>query len=320
MAKFMLAASLIMGLSYATEWFAAWYGGDSAERSLVSFEFTGLTRRFTGRCCCSMCVLPQTFWLTRVRRHIVAVVVIAILINIGMWLERILIVWNTLAHGYLPSMWRMFVPTLLDWSLLFGSLGLFAFLYLLLVPHLSDGLDARNAPTGFRGGRRMSGLLLAEFSGADKLLKAARAGDARPACAPSTHLRRSRSTAWPGDRPGVDAPARLCVSPCSSAASSSPRLPTAPSGTAPSSTIRSTAAAGRLMPGRRSCWSPLPLAFSARPSAGSLRCLCRLECRHCIIGCLRLPDFERASQDAFLLALDRPRGRTRFAPRACLAA
>jgi Ni/Fe-hydrogenase subunit HybB-like protein len=133
MARFMLAASLIMGLSYASEWFAAWYGGASAERSLVSFEFTGAYAPLYWAMLLFNVVLPQTFWLVRVRRHIVAVVVIAVFINIGMWLERITIVWNTLAHGYLPSMWRMFVPTLLDWSLLFGSLGLFAFLYLLLV-------------------------------------------------------------------------------------------------------------------------------------------------------------------------------------------
>jgi len=76
-------------------------------------------------------VIPQAFWLRPVRRSLVLVFVIAILINIGMWLERILIIWNTLSHGYLPSMWRLFHPTLWDWLLLAGSLGFFAFLYLI---------------------------------------------------------------------------------------------------------------------------------------------------------------------------------------------
>jgi molybdopterin-containing oxidoreductase family membrane subunit len=133
MAKIMLAASLIMMLSYATEWFAAWYQDDRAERWFTAFAFTGayapiywLMLLFNG-------IVPQLFWLTRVRTNILAVVVIAILINIGMWFERIEIVWNTLSHDYLPSQWRIFVPTFWDWGMLAGSLGLFALLYLLLV-------------------------------------------------------------------------------------------------------------------------------------------------------------------------------------------
>ncbi len=78
------------------------------------------------------CIVPQLFWFVRIRCSIVAVVVIAILINVGMWLERIEIVWNTLSHDFLPSMWRIFIPTFWDWALLFSSLGFFGFLYLLL--------------------------------------------------------------------------------------------------------------------------------------------------------------------------------------------
>jgi len=133
MAKVMLAASIIMGLSYATEWFMAWYGGERADRNLVVFEFTGAYwPMFAGLLFCNV-VLPQAFWLGAVRRSIPAVFVIAVLINIGMWLERILIVWNTLSHDYLPSMWRLFLPTVWDWLLLFGSLGLFALMFLVFV-------------------------------------------------------------------------------------------------------------------------------------------------------------------------------------------
>ena len=78
-------------------------------------------------------VVPQAFWFKRVRRRVMAVVAISVLINIGMWLERMGIVWNTLSHGFSPSMWRLFTPTIWDWMLLSGSLGLFAFLYLILV-------------------------------------------------------------------------------------------------------------------------------------------------------------------------------------------
>ena len=52
-------------------------------------------------------------------------------VNVGMWFERILIIWNTLSHTFLPSMRHVFVMSLIDWTLLFGPLGLFAFLFLI---------------------------------------------------------------------------------------------------------------------------------------------------------------------------------------------
>jgi Ni/Fe-hydrogenase subunit HybB-like protein len=133
MAKIMLAASIIMGLSYASEWFTAWYGGEHADRSLVVWEFTGAYGPlFWALLVCNV-VLPQALWLGAVRRSIDAVFCIAILINVGMWLERILIVWNTLSHDYMPSSWRLFLPTLWDWLTTFGSLGLFALMFLVFV-------------------------------------------------------------------------------------------------------------------------------------------------------------------------------------------
>jgi molybdopterin-containing oxidoreductase family membrane subunit len=133
MAKVMLAASLIMGLSYASEWFGAWYHGEHADREQVAYQFTGAYAPFFWTMLVLNVVVPQAFWLARVRRNILAAVVIAIFINIGMWFERIGIVVNTLTHDYAVSMWRLFVPTLWDWALLTGSLGLFALFYLVLV-------------------------------------------------------------------------------------------------------------------------------------------------------------------------------------------
>jgi molybdopterin-containing oxidoreductase family membrane subunit len=133
MAKIMLTASIIMGLSYASEWFTAWYGGEHADRSLVAWEFTGAYGPlFWALLVCNVAV-PQALWLGSVRRNLDAVFCIAVLINIGMWLERILIVWNTLSHDYMPSAWRLFLPTLWDWLTTFGSLGLFALMFLVFV-------------------------------------------------------------------------------------------------------------------------------------------------------------------------------------------
>jgi Ni/Fe-hydrogenase subunit HybB-like protein len=133
MAKVMLAASIIMGLSYCTEWLNAWYDGERADRSFLVFEFTGSYAPMYGALLFCNVLAPQAFWLKRIRRSIVAMFVIAVIINIGMWLERILIVWNTLSHDYLPSSWRLFIPTIWDWLLLFGSLGLFALMFLVFV-------------------------------------------------------------------------------------------------------------------------------------------------------------------------------------------
>jgi Ni/Fe-hydrogenase subunit HybB-like protein len=133
MAKIMLAAAIIMGLSYASEWFNAWYGGEHADRSLLAFEFTGAYAPMYWALLLCNVVIPQVFWLTMVRRNVVAVFAIAVVINIGMWLERILIIWNTLSHDYAVSMWRLFLPTAWDWITTFGSLGMFALMYLLFV-------------------------------------------------------------------------------------------------------------------------------------------------------------------------------------------
>jgi molybdopterin-containing oxidoreductase family membrane subunit len=120
-----------MGVSYATEWLWAWYGGERPERHLVVFLFTGpYAPLYYGQLLFNV-VVPQAFWWPRVRSSIAAVVIISILINVGMWLERILIVWSTLSRDYLPSAWRIFLPTVWDWLLLFGSLGAFMFLFMI---------------------------------------------------------------------------------------------------------------------------------------------------------------------------------------------
>ncbi|MDO9708765.1 NrfD/PsrC family molybdoenzyme membrane anchor subunit [Paracraurococcus lichenis] len=133
MGKILLAGAIVMGLSYATEWFMGWYAGDHAERELLRFEFAGpYAPLYWAMLACNVLV-PQLLWFRRLRTGLVAVFTIAIAINIGMWLERILIIWNTLSHGYLPSTRRLFHPTIWDWATLAGSFGLFAFLFLALV-------------------------------------------------------------------------------------------------------------------------------------------------------------------------------------------
>jgi molybdopterin-containing oxidoreductase family membrane subunit len=130
MAKVILMGSVLMTLCYATEWFMAWYGGGAAERSLVAFLFTGAYAPLYWIQLTCNCLLPQALWFAPLRRSPWALGLVAVAILAGMWLERILIIWGTLSHDTMPTMWRLFQPTISDWALLVGPFGLFACLYL----------------------------------------------------------------------------------------------------------------------------------------------------------------------------------------------
>lgn len=131
MAKIMLMASIVMGLSYASEWFAAWYGGNPADRDLLVYEFTGAYwKLYIALLACNV-IAPQIFWLPAMRASLPVLVAVSVAILIGMWLERILIIWNTLSHSFLPPMDRVFFPTVWDWVFLFGPMFVFAWMFLL---------------------------------------------------------------------------------------------------------------------------------------------------------------------------------------------
>ncbi len=133
MAQILAASALIMGMSYATEWFSAWYGGRAVDRNLVAFLFTGpYAPLYYAMLLCNV-ILPQIFWFPAARRSILLLCLVAVLINVGMWLERILIIWMTLSHDYMPSMHRLFFPSFADWFFLFGPLAVFAFLFIVFV-------------------------------------------------------------------------------------------------------------------------------------------------------------------------------------------
>jgi Ni/Fe-hydrogenase subunit HybB-like protein len=133
MGKIVVAAASIMGLSYATEWFMSWYSGERAERSYIAYALSG---HYAWAYACMMLgnvVLPQVLWFKRARASIPVQVVVAAGVLVGMWFERILIIWNTLGHGYLPTLWRVFWPTLVDYAVMFGSVGFFVVMFLVFV-------------------------------------------------------------------------------------------------------------------------------------------------------------------------------------------
>src|SRR5690606_829856 len=78
-------------------------------------------------------VIPQLLWFRRVRFNTVWLFMVSIVINIGMWLERFIIVVTSLHRDYLPSSWGMYTPTFWDWSTFLGTLGLFFALIFLFI-------------------------------------------------------------------------------------------------------------------------------------------------------------------------------------------
>jgi molybdopterin-containing oxidoreductase family membrane subunit len=133
MAKVMLAAGIIVAYGYLMEFFAAWYGGHHAEEFMVSNRMFGpYAIAFYGLIACNVLV-PQLLWSRGLRKNIYVLFGIALVINVGMWLERFVIVVICLHRDYLPSAWDMYVPTVWDWTTYLGTIGLFVTLLLLFI-------------------------------------------------------------------------------------------------------------------------------------------------------------------------------------------
>ncbi len=140
MAKIMLATGLIVAYGYWIEAFMAWYSGNPYERFMMWNRLFGpYGSMFWGLLTCNIAI-PQLLWFQRVRNSVPALFCISIIINIGMWLERYVIVITSLQRDFLPSSWGMFSGTVWDWATLAGSVGLFfalLFLFVRVLPMIS---------------------------------------------------------------------------------------------------------------------------------------------------------------------------------------
>ncbi len=133
MGKVMLAAGLVVDYSYLAEIFTAFYSMDRYEIALVVHRISGpYAWVFWATIACNV-VAIQLLWLARVRRNAVALFVIALLVLIGMWLERFMLVITALYRDFIPSSWGMFYPTFWDIAFLLCSVGLFFAMFLLFV-------------------------------------------------------------------------------------------------------------------------------------------------------------------------------------------
>jgi Ni/Fe-hydrogenase subunit HybB-like protein len=136
MAKILLATGLIVGYGYMIEIFMAWYSGNPYEKFTVVNRMTGpYWPIFWGLMLCNI-VTPQFLWWKSVRSSPLVLWSIAVIVNIGMWLERFMIVITSLHRDFLPSAWGMYYPTKYDWATYIGTIGFFAALFFLFIRFL----------------------------------------------------------------------------------------------------------------------------------------------------------------------------------------
>lgn len=140
LARLMLAFGLVVDYAYCMEMFTAWYSGEPYYLHVYIDRWTGPYAPFWWSMIFCNVGLLQLVWFRRVRRCVPAMTVLAIVADLGMWLERYQIVLTSTHAGYTPSRWDSVWPTLTDWAVQFGSIGLFFFLLLIfirVVPPLS---------------------------------------------------------------------------------------------------------------------------------------------------------------------------------------
>ncbi len=136
MAKVMLATGLIVAYGYMMEAFMALYTGHTYERYMLLNRFTGPYALAGAALILCNVIIPQSLWFRRVRTSVPALFVISIIINIGMWLERFVIIVTSLHRDFLPSSWGMYVPTRWDVATYVGTIGLFLTMFYLFIRFL----------------------------------------------------------------------------------------------------------------------------------------------------------------------------------------
>ena len=133
MNKILIATGSIVALAYLTETFMSWYSG-------IEYEQANLINRMTGpyrwaywiMIGCNV-VSAQLLWIKKLRTNLLFTFILSIVINIGMWFERFVIIVTSLHRDFLPSSWTMYKPTIVEYGLIIGTLGIFFTAFLLFI-------------------------------------------------------------------------------------------------------------------------------------------------------------------------------------------
>jgi Ni/Fe-hydrogenase subunit HybB-like protein len=131
MNKVIVLTGTIVGVAYLTELFVAWYSGYIYEQFAFYNRVFGIYWwSYFGMMFCNV-LAPQVFWSRNIRRSVFWTFFMSIIINVGMWFERFVIIATTLARDFLPSSWSYYSPSWVEISIFVGTMGLFFTLYLI---------------------------------------------------------------------------------------------------------------------------------------------------------------------------------------------
>src|SRR5438045_4716606 len=136
MAKVTLVPGLIVAYGYILEAFFGWFSANKYEGFMIWNRMFGPYWYMYWTLIFCNIVTPQLLWIRRVRTSTLGLFYVAMVVNVGMWLERFVIVVTSLHRDFLPSSWGMYYPTIWDWMTFLGTIGLFLCLLFLFIRFL----------------------------------------------------------------------------------------------------------------------------------------------------------------------------------------
>ena len=140
MAKVMLATGMLVTYGYFMETFMAYYGGNKYEGYMMTNRMFGPYAPFYILLITCNCLVPLTLWVRPWRLNLYWLWIVAMVVNVGMWLERFVIVVMSLHRDFVPGAWGMYYPTVWDWATYIGTIGLFLtfiFLFIRFLPAIA---------------------------------------------------------------------------------------------------------------------------------------------------------------------------------------
>ncbi|UCE82178.1 MAG: polysulfide reductase NrfD, partial [Deltaproteobacteria bacterium] len=135
-AKTIIFTGLIVGYAYGVEYFLAWYSNNTIEQEAFRWRAVGdYSLEFWIMVVCNS-LIPLLFFFKKIRTNITWLFSISILVNIGMWYERFVIIIGSVAHDFIPHAWGLYRPSGIEYGIMIGSFSLFFLLFLLFAKHL----------------------------------------------------------------------------------------------------------------------------------------------------------------------------------------
>jgi Ni/Fe-hydrogenase subunit HybB-like protein len=136
MGKVTLVTGMIVGYGYISEVFFGWYSANKYEGFMIWNRMFGPYWYMYWTLILCNIITPQFLWIRRVRTSTLGLFAVAMVVNVGMWLERFVIVVTSLHRDFLPSSWGMYYPTIWDWMTFIGTIGMFVTLFFLFIRFL----------------------------------------------------------------------------------------------------------------------------------------------------------------------------------------